>query len=105
MSKWKELPACESVDGFKVGDKIRTYDIDRVCDREITRIAVDFVYCQKEPFHFKQCRKLVPVEPREWTLFKDKNGIEVAIKNTDPFPGKPNSYTFTCNVREVLEDE
>jgi len=74
--KYKELPAFETNE-FKVGDRIRAYGVlvDGHIDDIVTGICkitkdhlmvdtIDNVYYSSP--HFKQCRKLVEVEPREW---------------------------------------
>lgn len=83
--KFKELAAFETNE-FKVGDLINVYDKEKVIEKlVVTNIDGDFIEnfltAKYNPlsenqkmsidimrFNFKQCRKLVEVEPREFWL-------------------------------------
>jgi len=117
MTKYKELPAFETNE-FKVGDMVAVYGCPSVTGSYHTGSHHDVVHIAEEGeilvgtelnprlgFHFKQCRKLVEVEPREWWLNPVSKTYVVAgeiieYKNDD---GVPNLAAW-IKVREVIEE-
>lgn len=103
--KYKELPAFESNE-FKVGDLINIYSPEPLQINRISKIYQDLIIVENSlsgccMFHFKQCRKLVPIEAREWEVWIDCYG--------DLFDNPKDLYydkkAKKIKVREVLEDE
>lgn len=75
MVKYKELPAFESIEEFKVGDRVRFYSAYKNRVGKITEIRPEegllIILCGCDTVvspHFKTCRKLEPIEPRTITL-------------------------------------
>jgi len=62
--EYKELPAFESVDEFKVGDKINVYDgKELLAHCHIQNIEGEIIEVFKSCYiHYKQCRKLKEVD-------------------------------------------
>lgn len=102
--KYRELPASE-VNDFKVGDWVRVYQNYGVGteDYTIKEVHIDFISVKditKPMYHWKACRKLVPVEPREWTITICEDGT---LSKGTPFAKNIYNYSETIRVREVLE--
>jgi len=104
--KYRELPALE-INEFQIGDLIKTYQgnqehifyIVSVNENILTVTYKEDIYEEDTSiFHFKQCRKLVPIEPREFHLHSD--GSYTGINNA-----KFIDREKALKVREVLEDE
>lgn len=112
--KWKEMPAFESAKEFEIGDTVRVYQSVEACDGKVDAISgdlidVSFVQSAHDRgiYHFKTCRKLVPVEPREWTgrreFFEaDSMGRVTSTKYILWIKGIGPE---TIKVREVLDEE
>lgn len=99
--KYKEQPAFEKND-FKVGDYVRVYDEQYQFDCAISAINDCFVsFNTTRKLHFKQCRLLLPVKPREFYLIRDCEDDTFGILEEKP----NNVWKEIVKVREVLEDE
>ncbi|HEY5688551.1 MAG TPA: hypothetical protein VIS27_09635 [Yeosuana sp.] len=113
MNKYKELPAFETNE-FKVGDKVAFYRkcgkaIGEITSRSTNNLCIKYESrdkntCMTET-HFKQCRKLEEVKPREFNVIVTEDGeIITAPSHALPnftFNNKPVTY---IKVREVLDD-
>lgn len=120
MSKFRELPAFETNE-FKVGDRIKCYDSVVpenhsgyfVKDKEGSFVSfecrIGSTHCFRA--HFKQCRKLEEVKPREFYL----RTIPVYHPITKEYIyeyysindcNKPEEFSEEyIKVREVMEEE
>jgi hypothetical protein len=104
--KYKELAAFKTNE-FKIGDMVRAYELSfrtGYVEGKILNIKGDEI-CFSIPdmplvFHFKQCRKLEEVKPREfWTYrvyLQDPSSNEGALLRV---------LDEAIKVREVLDDE
>ena len=86
--KYIELPIDDSkgVEQFKVGDLVRVYsDVYGVLIEGIDYIKGDLLRLfNGEKYYYKQCRKLIPVEPRERYLCMECNK-HFNIEKYNPF--------------------
>lgn len=111
MSKWVEQAAFETNE-FKKGDALRSYcaigGIER-CD--VTSVSGDIVYSGDSEFHFKQCRLLKQVKPREWWVWLGDISVIEKLEKIVAWTekGRPDLIAHDgykwIKVREVLEDE
>lgn len=109
--KYKELPAFETNE-FKVGDIVNCY-----CEQK-THIEIpvkcllvdkDYLLIEDRTYqiiaHFKQCRKLVKVEPREfWLVFSHEHNYS----NPSVYPCEQiiaHKGAWQIKVREVLDED
>jgi hypothetical protein len=121
--KYKELPAFETNE-FKVGDRVKVYMSPEPYIGLITEIENDLLeviafYCNEHTFeHFRQCRKLEEIKPREFWVHRDcvnnifgqlplryyggppRFGSAVIATYVD----KPDHQEY-IRVQEILEDE
>ncbi len=106
--KYKELDAFETNE-FKRGDKVNIYNDGRVFiyfvvnvrnDIVIAAYKVDISEAMTSEFHFRQCRKLEEIKPREWLVRTDGQFSQFITSDLGMCPSK---YTF--RVREILEGE
>lgn len=101
--KYKELPAFE-INQFQKGDRARVYRGDKQEDVIVEEIRVNgmLLLRSKDIYdsfaHFKQCRKLEELKPREWTVFLTKDGRITSAGALNFCEAK------WLRVREVLED-
>lgn len=67
---------------FQVGDKVRVYHSPyNVTDATVTEVQGDALLARKDPSkktqeifaHFKQCRRLEEMKPREWLIYRTKS--------------------------------
>lgn len=109
--KYKELPAFETNE-FKVGDLVKVYVGTDIFQTRVLEIRRDhFVIIEDSEdrgydiAHFKQCRKLEEIKPREFNVIVTEDGeIITAPSHALPnftFNNKPVTY---IKVREVLDD-
>lgn len=101
MTKYKEVlwEGEPEENPFKVGDRVRAYNpLTRYDCFEIDEVIDAYVYTgsDRRPYHFRQCRKLEEMEPREWTL---TGGLHRS------WEGPIIGALETVKVREVLEDD
>ena len=102
--KYKELPAFETNE-FKVGDLVKCYDSEVSDDNEIIEVIVaDKIYLKNYTYsaHFKTCRKLEEIKPREFWIVGREDEFYV-------YENEPKDITLSegfkkIRVREVLED-
>lgn len=108
---WEELDAFKT-NAFKVGDKVRIYYDYCVRDDYIVKIEHDLLYFKTPSIgkHFKQCRMLKKVKPREWWLGQY---LQQQVAKLPPFTAvrteKPSDeYDDNCynwvHVREVIDE-
>lgn len=101
--KYKELPAFETNE-FKAGDVINVYvDYNTIHKVTVNNSFGDYLDFGAElygRYHFKQCRKLEEVKPREFWIYSayDHNPDE----HPDP---RGVRYPKAFKVREVLDEE
>jgi len=72
--KYRELDACKSVDEFEVGDKIQYYYPMGDGDAHILKVIPPYLHCSNGIYHFKQCRKLEEINPREFWIHEYDDG-------------------------------
>lgn len=114
--RYKELPS-EETNTFKADDRAVLYGntqtgaLERVPPAGVVGVVRKSLgdgwlqfRIESEPedhtVHWKQLRKLVPVEPREWDAYVNENG---KLFGSIPWKAKwPHTYIKT-RVREVIE--
>jgi len=110
--KYKELDAAKSVDEFKVGDKFNAYEYDAPFkNREVTDLDGNIIISVSHRYHFKQCRKLEEVKPREWWIGPGvyvNGGDRFSYMDAIDYDPKPTKYrtadgTPWIKVQEVIE--
>jgi len=106
-NKWKEAPIddLKGAEQFKVGDNIYVYDFEFVHESRYTILKFDrvkniFVDESETSVHWKQCRKLIKIESREWELAVDMQGTAYFAQESD----KSRPDREVIKVREVLDD-
>jgi hypothetical protein len=108
--KYKELPAFETNE-FKVGDLINVYIGHYLYKVRVTRTHEYLVFFSGADTengeglaHFKQCRKLEEIKPREFFIdLRTYRSTDVIPSEYSPNPWGPDMRVI--KVREVLEDE
>jgi hypothetical protein len=123
MKKYKELPAFETNE-FKVGDRVKVYMspepyIGLITEIEDSFLKIEAVDYNEHTFeHFKQCRKLEEIKPREFWVHRDcVNNIfgqlPLRYYGSPPrfgsaviatYVDKPDRKEY-IRVQEILEDE
>lgn len=101
--KYVEQPAFET-NLFKIGDKIHVYDMcyKNIDIHTITKINDDLIESNgKDILHFKQCRLVLPVRPREFWIKLDLINYSILIATPFDIGLKDEGY---FKVREILED-
>jgi hypothetical protein len=78
----KELPAFESIEEFKVGDRVRFYSAYKNRVGKITEIRPEegqlIILCGRDTVvspHFKACRKLEPAQRQEGWVWSGDVGL------------------------------
>lgn len=121
MTQYRELPEAKSADEFKVGDLIRFYDgfghTDSILECESKGDMLEAnVRGRYENYHFKACRKLEEVKPREiWVneyklnpstrIFGDiYKSPEDARKDARNYAPGNLDYIRTVKFVEVIDD-
>jgi hypothetical protein len=106
--KFKELPAFETNE-FKVGDRVKVYTENGILLGIVSsdrNKGYHYVFILKDgteeevEFHFKQCRNLEPVKPREFLIKRCDGEDDDMIFEYDSLIREGFIW-----VREVLEDE
>lgn len=112
MNKYRELPAFEKNE-FNEGDLVNCYNAPSGSlpfVLKITGIFQDFIYGDlpdsKEGdesigAHFKACRKLEELKPREWEVYLDKQGTIISYNAMKDFCWND---VKTIRVREILDE-
>jgi len=109
--KYRELPEFKSADEFKIGDKVRHYfwntnskfyeSEDKVIEIEGDLLMLLPTYSPVTfppgRAHFKQCRKLEEVKPREWKFCAEHKTSYLHCKE-----GRHPIHCEFIQVREVL---
>jgi len=103
--KYRELPECKSADEFKVGEQVRVYNSSGDSIIEVVTISPPFLNNEICTFHFKQCRKVVAVKPREFKYCYRHDQVRPGDASA---PQCPIDYSWgDCEwikVREVLDE-
>jgi len=102
--KYKELPAFETNE-FKVGDKVKVYNSEGHFTAFVSEIMLNKEFLRLEtrtlPVHFKQCRKLEEIKPREfWVDLLENKLLPIEYEKRN----KDFSKSGYIKVREVIED-
>lgn len=112
--KYKELPASET-NTFLVGQKVKVYHGHHHIQGNVNNVSGEFVYVTEDgfysahsdsPFHFRQCRKLEAIQPKEFyiKITKRSNG-QLDLLEVVPVNEAFNPKDKYIKVREVLPEE
>jgi len=110
---YKELPPkSETENYFKAGDHIRGFNCgptgDYSWEMKVSRVEGNMVIdVDGSKSHFKQCRLLEEVKPREWTVYRIDVGREIISSNKAArFMGVDltDNRWETIKVREILDE-
>jgi hypothetical protein len=99
--KYKELPAFETNE-FKVGDRVRFYEDCDANEGEVVHVSMNVIEVHGINYgiHFKQCRKLEEVKPREFWIHSPGGYLVDTLSTDDRVNLKAQGY---IKLREVLE--
>lgn len=106
--KYKELPECDSADEFKVGDRAIAYksatNFQQFTVRGVSGHSIQSG--SAELFHFKQCRKVEEVKPRELEICLIHHSITdyPVVISSDVWSCKHTKGCAVYRFREVLDD-
>lgn len=107
MKKHREMPS-ELFNTFIENDYVRVFNDSACFEGTVLAVDKDLIYFRSEEgfefvIHFKQCRKLEEIKPRDFLIAINEDG---EISNTDHMlkgfllNGKPVKFV---KVREVIE--
>ena len=99
--KYREHAAFETNE-FKSGDLVRIYDamvVGNFRTDAVTVVKGDLIYTGAQSYHFKQCRKVEEIKPREWWI-DTKPGVWTVWENIDSIDKVKGGF---IRVREVEE--